>query len=334
MKFNELSIMKQLKVAADMAGVNSSTNPFHHAAPGSVEVEPSKLEALNKLGITYNSGLVQDQSYLYITCGVGKDTRYNPWNNANTADGVRMTFRMCGEGVVLDLTTNNVDVDVFDLKMDRFGLTSEIVITDDVVDSLINVSTMLESMRELIGIGPEPSVALLKLVDALNRAKDLPEELCDLIGEYRSKTNLMRAIIDTLRFENYEHDEDGNIINLPYVYVEGHMVVGLRVQFGNKNSNESRHGLRIKYDEVLGGKYGTITIDSSFNYNTYINLLEKQVEMGVDDDAFIELFKQAVTDASLKDKNIEITKPLYEELNKMLTDGLPFIKERLKKSNQ
>lgn len=328
MKFNELSTMKQLKVAAAIAGIDNRDNPFNGGPD--VAIDRNHLETLKKFGITYNAALVQDQSRLHIVCDEGRNVPHNPWTNHNATNRVSLTFRLNGDDTLLDLSTNSVDVEVAEVHMDRFGLTSAIKITGDVAESLVNVTAMLSCIEELVDIGPNTNATLLKLIDGLNKAKEIPEDTLALLGEYSTKRNLMAAVVDTLRFENFDYDEDGNVINLPHVYIEGHATSGIRVVFGNQNSKASRYSIRIRYNESLGAKEGSLVVESAFNYSTYIKLLEAPISTSTDTDTFIEALKKVVTDASREDANLELTKPLYDHFNNMLTEGLPFIKERLK----
>lgn len=328
MKFNELSVMKQLKLAAAIAGIDNREHPFN--AGLNIAIDRNHLETLKKFGITYNAPLVQDHNRLHIVCDEGRNVPHNPWTNNNTTNRVTLTFRMNGDDTLLDLTTNSVDVEVGEVHMDRFGLTSAIKITGDVAESLVNVTAMLSCIEELVDIGPNTNTTLLKLIDGLSKAKEIPEDTLALLGEYSTKRGVMLAVADTLRFENYDYDEDGNVTNLPYVYIEGHASTGIRVVFGNQNSKAGRYSIRIRYNESLGAKEGSLVVESAFNYNTYIKLLEAPISTSTDIDTFIEALKKVVTDASQEDANLEFTKPLYSHFNNMLTEGLPFIKERLK----
>ena len=332
MKFNELSIIKRLKIAARAANVASNDvfNPhFGPNSTGQAEIDKVHLKTLEKFGIKYDATLVNDHSRLYIkTAASDSNTRQsgNPFRHDNNAS---ITFRVEGPDTLLDIVSNSVDVEVGELSVDRFGLTSAIKIGDDVAESLENIIAMLGCIGELVNIDSSIVETLLKIYDGLKKAAEIPEDTIALLGEYSSQRGVIRVIGDTLRHSNFDYDEEGNVINLPHMYIEDSGALGLRVVYGNQHSKSGRYSIRIKYDEKLGAKEGSIIVDSVFNYNSTINLLTVPVSTSIDVDGFVAALQNAVTAALEKDNQREDTKGLYEYFNTMLSEGLPFIKEKL-----
>lgn len=336
MKFNELSILTQLKIASELTGQNPNAVLNSHNRYALSRPDETVSNIFKEHGITYNRTLSDDalNCNIYIPANEG-DTKnmsmnYPPLFNHRK----NITFRRNTlDTVAMDFHSDTTDNTIAGVELDRFSIGGNIVIKGDVYQSLTDIIKMLKSFNVLWDNSSVIVKHLENLLPGFEKAATLPEELWDYLGDSKSLMLVFSTIRKVCQYSNYEYDEDsGNRVNLPPIIVDHSGMNGMEVVYTYMSDNPARagHGLNLTYEEILGIGKGTIKLSNKSASGTTIELLSKEIDTDIDANEFIDILIESVIEVKDGAEPDALVIPLGENLIETLKLNRPYILQDIK----
>lgn len=335
MQFNQLSTMKQLRVAADLSHV--VTNPQHiqsmntpfHPFDTKVTVDEAPELDLSEHGIAFN--IRELNSHVALT--IVKDARppdalRSPWTpttmpgHPTFSDSI--TFNDFGDKTILSFVCNLQDAAMDDdHSLDTGSLAGSMVFGDDPIATINRAIKFLGGFEHT-----EECITLLTMLLAgFDKAAELPEDVITYIKGYGSLVDTYRALCGLIAYHNYEYNDDGEMINLPEIMIDSRGPFGFVTNYSHTSEQRTGHSIEVNYVETPGAKFGTMSASCSFNSDgrSRETLFEKQVSVSLTPSEFVSAMADALDDLDREQELVFYVSGLLEHTVDQLRYSRPFI---------
>lgn len=339
MRFNQLSTMKQLRVAADLSQVKTNpqyiqpmNSPFHPFDTQSPVDETPEVD-LSKHGIKSNIGELNSHSPLTIAKDArAPDAPRRRWTPSiapgHSSFSNSITFNDDGDKTILSFMCDLQDVAIDDgYSLCTGSLSGSMVFGDDPIATINRAIKFLggfEHTEECIEV-------LTMLLAGFDKVTKLPEDVLTYIKGYGSLVDTYRALCSLITYRNYDYNDDGELINLPEIIIDSRGPFGFVTTYSHASDQRTGHSLEVSYVETPGAKFGTISASCSFNNDgrSKETLFEEQVSVSLTPSEFVNTIADALDGLDREQELVFHVSTLLEYTVDQLRYSRPFIDKAL-----